>query len=71
MSEPSKEQFAKFLKCFHDLAHFEATQRQLRGWGAFDLSEWKEMPDPDVVSVYRWIIKRSKDEGLSKAEGTD
>ncbi len=61
MQAPSKEQIARFLKCFDIFGRFDAEQRLIRGCGAgFDPREWPDKPDPDVVAVKTWL------EGLAK-----
>ena len=57
--QPACRQIARFLEAFDVLIKFDATQRYVRGYGAFP-SSWST-PDPDVVAVRAWL------EALAKA----
>lgn len=55
MSQPPKEQIARFIECFDTLGQFEAMIQMVRGQSAFNKENWPEMPDPAVVAVKNWL----------------
>jgi hypothetical protein len=52
--QPDQTDIVQFLEVFKALEGFEATQRSVRGYGAFDPS-LHEIPDPVVVRVLEWL----------------
>lgn len=49
---PSKEEAEKFVEVFDKVCQYEAMQRHIRGYGAFN--EY-ELPFPEVVKVMSWF----------------
>ena len=49
---PPKAIIARFLEVWERLAKFEANQRAIRGYGAF---EEKDLPIPAAITVIQWL----------------
>ena len=55
---PTADELQRFLAVFECLNGFEASQRSIRGHGAFDPAT-EAMPDPAVIRTLAWIKERA------------
>lgn len=49
---PTNQEIQRFLEIFKKLNDFEATQRHIRGYGAFLPGE---IPSPETIKVLKWL----------------
>lgn len=55
MDEPVGDDLKAFLDVWNRLCNFEASQRYIRGYGAFNPNE---LPIPAAVRVIKWMEQR-------------
>lgn len=53
--EPTREEVVKFLQVIYRLSNFEASQRMIRGYGAFKTSE---LPIVEFTCVMAWLHEK-------------